>query len=70
MKICENYNAGCSTKYNGYDILIFIYLDTTLTEYMTITMLFCFFAFFMVFYFCRASNYPESIGFHRLKTSR
>ena len=51
MKIYKNCNAGCSTKYNGNDILIFIYLGTTLTEYMKITMLFCFFAFFMVFIF-------------------
>ena len=70
MKIYKNYNAGCSTKYNGNDILIFIYLGTTLTEYMKITMLFCFFCFLYGFYFCRASNYSESIGFHRFKTSR
>ena len=35
----ENYNIGCSTKYSGNNILIFIYLDTTVTEYMKITML-------------------------------
>ena len=35
----EYYNIGCSTKYSENNILIFIYLGTTVTEYMKITML-------------------------------